>query len=140
MCSSDLGYVQCLGVRLAGDLIGNVDDRGQPITGDTILLLLNAHHEPLPFRLPATKPEHGWQCLVDTAEPQAGPATFAAGATYGLRGRSMVVLRLVGPEELVTPAATAGAGQFAIGVTAPQAPVAPVPTVSETKVVVASPS
>ena len=31
---------QCLGVRLAGDMIGEVSERGEPIVGDTILLLL----------------------------------------------------------------------------------------------------
>ena len=46
------GYARCLGVRLAGDLIGDVDERGEPIVGDTILLLLNAHHEAIPFTLP----------------------------------------------------------------------------------------
>src|SRR5262249_35335738 len=51
------GFVKCLGVRLAGDLIGDVDERGEPITGETLLLLLNAHHEAVPFALPATKPE-----------------------------------------------------------------------------------
>ena len=49
------GFVKCLGVRLAGDLIGDVDERGEPIVGDTLLLLLNAHHEAIPFTLPATK-------------------------------------------------------------------------------------
>ena len=37
------GFVKCLGVRLAGDLIDDVDERGEPIVGDTLLLLLNAH-------------------------------------------------------------------------------------------------
>ena len=44
----------CLGVRLAGDLIGDVDERGEPIVGETLLMLLNAHHEPIPFTLPET--------------------------------------------------------------------------------------
>ena len=51
----DAGFVKCLGMRLAGDLIGEVDERGEPIVGDTLLLLLNAHHEPIPFTLPPTK-------------------------------------------------------------------------------------
>src|SRR5207249_2305829 len=41
------GFVKCLGVRMAGDLVGDVDERGEPIRGDTLLVLLNAHHEPL---------------------------------------------------------------------------------------------
>ena len=49
------GFVKCLGVRLAGDLIDDVDERGEPIVGETLLILLNAHWEPIPFTLPATQ-------------------------------------------------------------------------------------
>ena len=66
------GFVRCLGVRLAGDLIGDVDERGEPIVGDTLLLLLNAHHEEIRFALPLTKEEHQWQLLLNTADPKVG--------------------------------------------------------------------
>src|SRR5262249_31474027 len=42
----------CLGLRLAGDAIDEVDRRGNPIKGNTLLLLLNAHHERHDFTLP----------------------------------------------------------------------------------------
>jgi isoamylase len=59
--------VQSLGMRLAGDLIGDVTDRGEPVEGDTILLILNAWHEPIDFTLPETKLEHHWERLFDTS-------------------------------------------------------------------------
>ena len=34
--------VRCLGVRLNGDAIEEVDERGERIVGDTLLLMLNA--------------------------------------------------------------------------------------------------
>jgi len=46
------GYARVLGVRLAGDAIAEVDEQGNAIVDDTLLLLLNAHHEPLSFTLP----------------------------------------------------------------------------------------
>ena len=49
------GYVRCLGVRLAGHAIEEKDSKGRPIMDDTFLILLNAHHEPRPFTLPAHK-------------------------------------------------------------------------------------
>ena len=49
------GYARCLGMRLAGDLIGEIDERGEPIKGDSILLLMNAHHEAISFMLPKTR-------------------------------------------------------------------------------------
>jgi len=88
------GFVKSLGVRLAGDLIGNVNDRGEAIVGDTVLLLLNAHHELLQFTLPAAKQGAVWQRLLDTADPEGEPQAYSAAGTYPLQGRSMVVMRL----------------------------------------------
>ena len=87
------GFVKCLGVRLAGDLIGDVDERGEPIIGDTLLLLLNAHHEPIPFTLPATKDGHHWERLLDTADPAETTQTWKDAEPYPLKGRSLAVLR-----------------------------------------------
>ena len=70
------GYVKCLGVRLAGDLIGDVDERGEPIVDDTALILLNAHHEPIPFTLPQTLGGQVWECVLDTStNPTANHAS-----------------------------------------------------------------
>jgi glycogen operon protein len=87
------GFVKCLGVRLAGDLIGDVDERGEPIKGDTLLLLLNAHHEKLPFTLPGTATEHQWQRVFDTADPGAEGKEFAGKQIYPLEGRSLALFR-----------------------------------------------
>jgi isoamylase len=105
------GYVRCLGVRLAGDLIGDVDEHGEPIVGDTMLLLLNAHHEPIPFTLPATAESQSWERLLDTADPQGEPLQWTGGQPYALRGRSMVVLRTRAQQEIASalPAMAAAA-------------------------------
>jgi glycogen operon protein len=85
-------FVKSLGVRLAGDLIGHMDERGEPVTGDTLLLLLNAHHEAVLFTLPPLGPEHRWEPLLDTAgaKLERGPIE---GAPYPLQARSFAVLR-----------------------------------------------
>lgn len=56
----------CLGLRLAGDAIPEVDWHGNPIKGDTLLLLLNGHHESHGFKLPAHRPGVEWELLLDT--------------------------------------------------------------------------
>ncbi len=86
--------VHCLGVRLSGDAIDEVDSRGEPIVGDTLTLLFNGHHEMIPFRLPATQPGAIWERVLDTAEPQGLRAGFRGGHRYPLQRRSMAVLRL----------------------------------------------
>ncbi|HEU5117899.1 MAG TPA: alpha-amylase family glycosyl hydrolase, partial [Isosphaeraceae bacterium] len=90
----DAGYVKCLGMRLAGNLIGNVDERGEPVTGETLLILLNAHWEPLPFTLPQHGEGEHWEVILDTATPEREPTFHQQGEEYKLTDRSMVVLRL----------------------------------------------
>jgi glycogen operon protein len=101
------GFLRCLGVRLAGDVIGDRDERGDPIVGDTLLLLLNAHYETVPFALPATRAEHCWELLFDTATSQMPPLFCTGGQQYALLGRSLALLRtrlVEEPGPLISPA------------------------------------
>ena len=97
-------FVKCLGVRLAGDIINEVDERGEPTRGDTLLLLLNAHWEEIPFTLPTTKPEHVWETLVDTSDMDRPLRVSRGGEKYPLFGRSLALLRTATVDE---PAQTA---------------------------------
>ena len=61
------GFVRCFGMRLAGDLIDEVDERGRRIEGATVLVLFNGHHESIDFGLPGVNEGQRWERLVDTA-------------------------------------------------------------------------
>ena len=87
------GFNQCFGVALAGDLIGDVDERGEPILGDSILVLMNAYHEAIPFKLPTRFRGQRWERVIDTADPKARKEQVPANKRYNLSGRSVVVLR-----------------------------------------------
>jgi isoamylase len=86
--------VRCLGVRLNGDAIDELNERGERIVGDTLLLLLNADGAPVAFALPTTTPTERWETLLDTADPWLPARRLRAGDRYQLQGRSMAVLRL----------------------------------------------
>ena len=90
----DAGFVKCVGVRLAGDLIEDVDDDGNRIVGETMLTILNAHHEPIPFMLPPYQPERHWERMVDTAFGTTQTSYHEAGQFYDAQGRSVIVFRL----------------------------------------------
>ncbi len=85
-----------LGIRLAGDAIEEMDVMGNPIEDHSFFLLLNAHHEPVPFTLPAHKKGVSWEWLFDTAIPdhRTSRKTWRAGQTYTLEGRAMALMRL----------------------------------------------
>jgi len=91
--SWNAGFVRSLGIRLAGDMIDEVDEQGDKITGDTFLLLLNAHHENVLFTLPEVKTGYQWELMVDTAEPDQKEHAIRRGVRYELKGRSTALLR-----------------------------------------------
>ncbi len=88
--------VRCFGLRLAGDAIEEVDSRGNPLLDDTLLILLNAYHEPIPFVLPAHRRKLHWWVIFDTADPASWRAQrrLRGAAPYPLDGRSLALLRL----------------------------------------------
>ncbi len=91
------GYAKSLALRLAGDAISERDEKGRPITDDTLLVLLNAHHEPLAFTLPAHKRGVRWQPILDTAAVGSLSKTvrpLKGGVQYDVEARSLVVLVL----------------------------------------------
>jgi glycogen operon protein len=87
-------FARCLGVYLAGDGLSETDARGRPVTDRSFIVLFNAHHEEIAFRLPEQAGPLRWFTLLDTARADglAGNGTFAAGATYPLQGRSLALL------------------------------------------------
>ncbi len=103
MTDDDWGasFVKSLGMRLAGDAISEVDERGELIVGDTLLILLNAHHENIPFTLPSLKPIHQWKPVLNTAVRKGNPVEWHMGKVYPLQGRSLVVMRTVPIAEAV---------------------------------------
>jgi glycogen operon protein len=86
------GYVQCLGLHLCGDT-GDVDETGRSVRDDRVAMLLNAHHEAIPFVLPALAGYSDWDKLFDTAKPTAEASSHRGGDKYPLEGRSLAVFR-----------------------------------------------
>ncbi len=89
------GFAKCLGVRLDGKLTGEVNEHGEPIEGDTLLILLNAHYEKLPFMLPTPLQGAYWEPLMDTAQFPRHLTDTQGGSEYVLHPRSMALLRLM---------------------------------------------
>jgi isoamylase len=87
-------FARCLGVYLSGSGITETDERGRPLRDDNFLLLVNAHHAPIPFVLPAPGGETHWVTVLDTFLPEAFAADrrFDAHARYPLHERSLVLL------------------------------------------------
>ncbi|OGF05552.1 MAG: glycogen debranching enzyme GlgX [Candidatus Eisenbacteria bacterium RBG_16_71_46] len=88
-------FARCLGVRLVrpAEL---TDSNGGAVTPhpNTLMLLFNAGHEPIAFKLPAHGPATRWELLLDTTVTRSQRAHVRGGFRYRLGARSVAVLRL----------------------------------------------
>jgi isoamylase len=96
-------FVRSLGVLMVGDASDDLDERGHPVSGDTLLLLLNAHHEEVPFVLPNTDPHQAWVRVIDTIDANAPECRFTEPKQYPLQGRTLALLRLDGERRRQRP-------------------------------------
>jgi glycogen operon protein len=86
------GDRHALGMLLEGDGIQERDAHGEAISGDTLLILLNAANATVPFTLPS-RPPAIWTCLIDTAALD-GASPSRTASVWPLAARSAAVLKL----------------------------------------------
>ncbi|MGH2635570.1 MAG: hypothetical protein ACRDHU_05430, partial [Actinomycetota bacterium] len=83
---------QVLGMLLHGRATDEVDERGRPIFGKTILMLLNGGARSRPFTLPRVGDGAGtWTMLINTAQPGQ---RVVRGRTVNLVAHSFQLVRL----------------------------------------------
>jgi glycogen operon protein len=87
--------VRTVGVFLSGEGLEEQDERAQPIVDQNFMLMMNAHHDAVPFRLPTTASGMGWLALIDTSSQASTNASafYEAGTIYPVQARSMVLLQ-----------------------------------------------
>ena len=90
-------FVRSLGMLLNGSAIEEVNERGDAVICDTLLVLLNAHSDKVPFTLPSLDADQQWRRVIDTYEPHSPDRAFKPGSRYPLQGRSVVVFRVIPP-------------------------------------------
>ena len=98
------GYARSLTVYLNGQAITAPGPRGERITDDSFLILLNAHQGPIDFTIPDFDNGRAWCTVLDTmdgAPPRPTPGDvdrcFRAGDRLAVGPRSTVVL--CGPDD-----------------------------------------
>ena len=90
-------FARCLGLFLSGEGLDERDRQGRPVVDDSFLLLLNAHSDALPFRLPAVGKDAEWLLLIDTHRdhPSGRDERLSAGTEFSLQARSLALLMQV---------------------------------------------
>jgi glycogen operon protein len=95
-------FTRCLGMALAGNQIEEIGERGERIAGDSFVILFNAHHEAISFRLGTRQRDVRWTSVLDTAAPNADRRTFEHMSEFPLQARSLAVFRAELPSIPIT--------------------------------------
>jgi isoamylase len=92
------GDLHHVGLFLNGEEFPYLDARGERIEDDSFLLLFNAHHEDVEFKLPNARYGASWDLELSSAEPEAEPGAWDVPARGSVKviARSVVVLKHAG--------------------------------------------
>jgi isoamylase len=85
--------MRCFGMLIDGrSQTTGIRQRGKEAT---MLLVLNAHHEPMEFTLPSCAGGTDWSLLIDTnISDERDEESFAFGHPYAIPPRSFLLFRL----------------------------------------------
>jgi len=86
-------FIRCMGMLLNGELMQEMDENGERIKSDILLILVNSYWEPISFTLPHEVPGTQWQILVDTDREIYEEAGKFVRNVYKIQGRSLVLLK-----------------------------------------------
>jgi isoamylase len=86
--------VNCMGMRLNGEMVDEFDERGRRIIGETLLVVLNARNISVRFAMPTHKPHERWAPILDSAEVRPKSVWLSMGECYELQPQSLTVLQL----------------------------------------------
>ncbi len=78
-----------LGVEFNGLMQDEVDDRGNVLQGNNLLLLFNASRDTRYFQLPELPKYCCWRVLLDTAQPKSGSHRLKGMGSYRLTAHSV---------------------------------------------------
>lgn len=82
------------GVLYEGKMIDEVDDRGRPIAGKSILIFFNASPNKMRFTIPPVKKHEFWKPVVYSGKSTTVPKKVTAGLTIDMEDRSIAVFEL----------------------------------------------
>jgi glycogen operon protein len=90
----NMHHVKCLGVRLSGDAVDEVDESEATILGDTILYVMNASPDLVAFTLPSFDVRPQWESILDSFDERRVGQVYQGGAAFPLYAHSVTVFTM----------------------------------------------
>ncbi|MDQ3394792.1 MAG: glycogen debranching protein GlgX, partial [Bacteroidota bacterium] len=90
----DSSLVRTLGMLLNGKVMDEVDERGNVIKDDVLLILVNSYWEPVDYTLPINGVQVEWEVVLDTSDPEGSfEGNKLDEYKFKLNPRSLAMLR-----------------------------------------------
>ena len=86
-------FIRCMGILLNGELMNEVNEKGETVKDDILLLIVNSFWEPLGFTLPNSTLGHSWELLIDTSRTKVPIKNEKLSEVFNMPPRSLVLLR-----------------------------------------------
>jgi glycogen operon protein len=91
----DTSFIRCMGMLLNGELMNEMDEYGNELQKDILLILVNSYWEPISFTLPHEGLNVHWEVLLDTSLEDHPAEADQIQNVYRIEGRSLVLLKNV---------------------------------------------
>ncbi|MFW6227382.1 MAG: glycogen debranching enzyme GlgX, partial [Bacteroidota bacterium] len=89
----DTSFIRSMGMLLNGELMREIDEYGNALKADILLILVNSYWEPIAFTLPHEALGTDWEVLIDTADEKPDKTYDLVQSVYEIESRSLVLLR-----------------------------------------------
>jgi isoamylase len=89
----ETSFIRCMGMLLNGELMQEMDEYGNNLRADILLILVNSYWEPISFTLPYEVVGSQWKVLVDTDRADRAEQEEVVENVYQIQGRSLVLLK-----------------------------------------------
>ncbi len=89
----DTSFIRGMGMLLNGELMQEIDEYGNILEEDILLVLVNSFWEPILFTLPHEGLSHNWEVLADTYLEEIPESNDHIQSVFEIQGRSLVLLK-----------------------------------------------
>lgn len=89
----ETSFIRCMGMLLNGELMQEMDEYGNNLKADILLILVNSYWEPISFTLPHEVLGSRWKVLVDTDREERAEKEEVVENVYKIQARSFVLLK-----------------------------------------------
>ena len=89
----ETSFIRCMGMLLNGELMQEMDEHGNDLMKDILLILVNSYWEPISFTLPHEDLSVRWEVLVDTDKEEIPETPEMVQNVYQIQARSLVLLK-----------------------------------------------